>query len=98
MDPNYHGPPSPSEDEYVHRFPPDWRADEEQLTRCTHAVAIVTDRRPEQFDVGIQRIVDPDALDRLFTSEAGGEDAQLSLVVSDLTLQIRADGAIFVVE
>lgn len=98
MDPNYRGPPSPSGGGYVHRFPPDWRADEEELTRFTHAIAIVKDRRPEQFDAGMQRIVDPDALDRLFTSEAGDEDAQLSLVVSDLTLKMRSDGAIFVIE
>lgn len=98
MDANRHGPPSQSEDEYVHRFPPDWRVDEEELTRITHAIAIVKDQQPEQLDVDLQRIIDPDALDRLFTAEATGEDAQLSVIVSDLTLQMRADGAIFVIE
>ena len=98
MDDNQTTPRPESEDPYVHRFPADWRSDEETPTRLTHAVAIVTDQHPEQLDVGIGSIVDPDALDRLFTPEADDEDAQLTLMVSDLEIRIRGDGSLLVRE
>lgn len=98
MDTNYHTQASASEDAYVHRFPAEWRSDEELLNRLTHAVAIITDRQPERVDLDVLSLVDPDSLDRLFAPEADGEDAQVVLMISGFEIQIRADGSLLVIE
>lgn len=98
MDTNRRNVSAVSDGQYVHRFPAEWRSDEEMLNRLTHAIAVVTDEQPEQVDIGIQRIVDPDSLDRLFTPQADDEDAQLTLLVPDFEISIRADGSFLIVE
>ena len=98
MDTNHQDQSSVSNETHVHRFPSDWRADEETLTRLTHAIAVITNQHPERVDLGIPDLVDPDALDRLFTPEADGEDAQLTLLTSCFEIQIRADGSLQIIE
>lgn len=81
----------------VDRYSSDWRADDELATRLTCAMADVEDQRPEQFDIGLARIVDPDALDRLFTEEASHGDCRLTLSLLGYEIHVGPDGELLIV-
>lgn len=82
----------------VDRYSSEWRADDELVTRLTCAMADVEDQRPEQFDIGLSRIVDPDALERLFTEKASHGDCRLTLSLLGYEVHVGPDGELLIIQ
>lgn len=80
----------------TYRLRHDWRSDESVATAVITGVAAVTNTPPTEMDP-LFEILDPDALDQLFASTAGGssrDDGRISFEIEGCAVTVDATGEI----
>lgn len=75
----------------VHYFPAD-DGSESLITRIVRALADIEETSPETFDSGLHRVVDLDALERLF-KESPDNAGKIVLQLDGTMISINSDGS-----
>lgn len=89
--------PALEDESTVHYYPPDDDRNEPLLPRLVCALAALEERSPESYDSGLHRLVDLDALERLFAPSAGTA-GQVVLAIDGTEVRVNSDGSFMLVE